>query len=228
MRGAGLVRGCLLWVLFLSLPGRADALLIPFADPATQTMQSSTAEPGATAARTVDGSGLGAGFPAFPTTHTSLNTDGWLSEGNDISSAWVHYDFGVEQLLDAIRFWNYNDDSGCCIGRGLAQMAISTSNDSLAFGNSNHGSWTLLTALTSIPVGPADANVAYGAAFDLPNITTRFVMFDGFQIHNPGGNFSAAFGEVQFLAVPEPSSTTLFAASGLLVTWALRRRGKGA
>ena len=207
-------------LLFGSLAGGANAAIITFADPNAQTTQSSVdpSSPTSTAARTIDGSGLGSPYPTFPTTHIASNADSWLATA---ATGWLHYDFGTAEILDRVRIWNYNH-SGVLKERGVRDVTIYTSMDAGAFGDNNHLSWTLLTTLDDITIGPDDADInnPYGEEFDLADTTARYVRFE--ITENWGNPANTGLAEVQFISVPEPSSFFLLGLGSLAVV--LRRR----
>lgn len=170
---------------------------------------------GATAIQTVNGVGLGAQYPAFPTTHTGANVHGWLSDGVSGvgDTEWVHYDFGSTKTLGAMRFWNYNGTSN--FNRGLRNLKIYSSNTAAAYGDDLHASWVLNDSLLDMNRG-ATANfysgvqgttsTPYGEEYDLSDVAGQYIRFE---VVSTWGE-QAAFAEVQFIqAVPEPSSMIL-------------------
>ena len=163
---------------------------------------------------TVNGAGLGpAGLGGFGT-HTGANAHSFLGlsapPGGPFDFGWLHYDFGSSFSVDRIRLWNYNQQA--LLARGVRDIDIYVSNDSAAFGDESHSSWSLYGSVDDLPQGPGDLfNAPYGTEYLFSAQAARFFRFD--ITDNWGNGVNTALGEVQFFGtpVPEPASALLFA-----------------
>jgi len=193
------------------------------------------------AAYTVDGSGLNA--------TTGEHTNGgagvvWMSN-EDANVAWIQWDLGDLYVLDSVHVWNMNMDNQA--GSGIWQTDIWVSSltspgDPEGAGASN---WTRIGTGSEFPVAPFTGTQTTSdgyTGFDLetevgnilPSTAVRFVRFEIISkwAENPDSNATNQFGrqtdfpglsEIQFTAVPEPSSFALIA--GFLgLTWIMLRR----
>lgn len=213
------MRSTLLLIVFtLSFVANADAAIITVANAIASSND------GGSAMASVNGAGLGAPYPSFPTTHTGANVDGWIGHGTLTDpDPWIHYDFGSIEMLGSMRFWNYNATS--LQTRNVRDIDIFFSNTAAAFGDDSHGTWTLLNSLTDMQRGATSnggtVTTPFGTEYDLTDVSARYIRFD--IVSTYGGQ--PAFGEVQFLeavAVPEPA-TFSFLACGVAFS-AIRRR----
>ncbi len=182
---------------------------------------------GGAAITTVDGTGMGSGFPTFPDTHNGFNVHGYLGSGTTAS---LHYDLGSPLNLSKVRVWNYhgvwNGPGSGIPSRGARDIVLYGSNDGAAYGNDSHASWTQFTTFTLARVGDVgDPGVTpYGEEFDFSDVTCRYVKF---RIQNNYGSGIVGLAEIQFvgihsLAASNPSPVSEAAGvdpAGLTLSW---------
>ncbi len=131
----------------------------------------------------------------------------WLNNGvfavpNDLEPE-ITFDLGSVQSLDSVKVWNYNETLPGrpeLLGRGVGTADISIADESLVFA-------TLISA-QAFDVAPGLDNVDFGQVIDLMGANARYVKFDVLSNHG-GDNEFVGLSEVQFFAVPEPSSVML-------------------
>ncbi|MCP5055358.1 MAG: PEP-CTERM sorting domain-containing protein [bacterium] len=200
VRFAGSLFIVLSWVAFSS-PSLATIIAVTDALVADGNLGASSGA----AITTADGTGLGAGYPTFPDTHSGFNTTGYLSAAGN-SSGSLHYDFGAQASFDTIRFWNYHGLGTTT--RGAFSVSIWGSNDPLAYGD-EAGPWQSITSV-SLAQAPANGDTAaYGEEFDLAAFSPNYRYVRLFLEDNHGAT-EVGLAEVQFISsVPEPSALAL-------------------
>jgi len=160
----------------------------------------------------LDGSGLVGG------TH-SITPDAnmWLNQGSfgggpaDLDPS-IAFDLGSVVSLANVQIWNYNETlpgREDLLNRGVASLDILISNNGVDY--------TSLIDGQALPLAPGSDSVDFGEVIDLGGASARYVLFDNL-INHGGDNDFVGLSEVQFTAVPEPSTLLLvtFAAAGLL------------
>lgn len=202
----------ILLAMALLFPTAAQADLLTVVNATESNNDGTGGAASGTAMATVNGDGLGTGFPA---THTGANIHGWLglnTFGAGTDYGWLHYDFGSVQTLESLRVWNYN--YGPLLSRGVSVFSVYVSNDSAAFGDDAHGSWAALATGVSLNMAPGHTtNTAYGQEFFVAPTNTQYVRLE--ILDNWGNGVNTALAEVQFLnSVPEPTMLLPF---GLMV-----------
>ena len=110
------------------------------------------------------------------------------------------FDFGSIQTLDNMKVWNYNEtlpNRPELLGRGIRSADILIAGEDLVF--------TPLISGQTFDIAPGLDNVDFGQVIDLMGASARYVKFDILGNHG-GDNSFVGLSEVQFFAVPEPSS----------------------
>ncbi len=169
-----------------------------------------------TAEYVVDGAGL------VGDTH-SIGPDGtmWLNTGtfaapNDLEPE-ITFDLGSVQTLASMKVWNYNEtlpNRAELLERGVGAADILVAGEDLVFS-------TLISA-QPFDIAPGLDDVDFGQVIDLDGANARYVKLDILNNHG-GDNDFIGLSEVQFMAVPEPSSClALFL--GIAVLSVSRRR----
>lgn len=150
-------------------------------------------------------------------TFTQPWVNGWVGNGGP---DWARVDLGDTYAVDTMHVWNYHEQAAA---RGMKDTNIYYSTVETAdASNFASGDWTLFVAKTMTtgwtgtagPYLPTD-NIAMGG------LTARVI---GIEILNSvSGSNWAGIGKLQFdgTAIPEPTSMSLLALSGLVL---LRRR----
>lgn len=211
--------------------------------PLPATVKSASSQLGAPFDRRADYAVNSAG-KMFGDTHTTIPDGGmWLTNGtlgapNDTSPE-ITFDLGAEIALDRIKVWNYSEYRRDLpgrfdelVGRGVNVADILVAGEDMVFR-------PLLVGQTfdRVPDVGDDLGIFnefdFSQIVDLGGVVARFVKFDIHSNHN-GRDFNdpldddflanfVGLSEVQFFAVPEPS-TYLLAAMALAGIAVLRRR----
>lgn len=179
---------------------------------------------GSLAVDSINGSGLTT--TTTPATHDTGVGNEWLAGNGTNSSDFIEYDLGSSYILDSIRMWNANSLDT----RGIQGVDIYFSN-AASPGDpegtvAEQANWTKLggpTATLTLPQSPGTNGYT---GFDLETATsttlpTTAVRYVRFELNSTWGNAYGGISEIQFSAVPEPS-TALLGALGVLAL--LRRR----
>jgi hypothetical protein len=170
------------------------------------------------AVHTIDGSGL------TGNTHTNAPDDTmWLSDGGveatgDVTITW---DLGASYGLTGFHLWNYNESAGGNSNRGVAvaDILVSTTSDFSSGVTSFLGYSSFLQASGS----SADPGADYAFPGDV-TATGRYVRFQNMD-NFPTADAYIGVAEIQFTAIPEPTSFAILClgTTGLLRV-ARRRR----
>jgi hypothetical protein len=168
-----------------------------------------------TALYVVNGAGLsGQTHSINPEATMWLNT-GTFAQPNDLAPE-ITFDLGSVVSLASVKVWNYNETLAGrpeLLGRGVGTADILVAGEDLAF--------TTLISQQAFDKAPGLDNVDFGQVINLSGAQARYVKFD--VLSNQGGdNNFVGLSEVQFFAVPEPSSVVSLWAGAALV--ALVRR----
>jgi hypothetical protein len=187
------------------------------------------------------------GFNNATGEHSNGTQQSWRSLSGDsagLANQWIQWDLGASYTLDSIKVWNYNDSSR--YAAGIRQVDIYISNvvnpgDPEIAGAGNGDNWTLWAGNAILTAGPGTigytgfdlATVALTEGFALNTVSTRYVRFevdstfrsDAINLGGGTGDAAdvAALAQIEFYAVPEPS-TALLVGLGLLALALLRRR----
>lgn len=169
-----------------------------------------------TAEYVVNGAGFSNGTHSISPEGTMWLNNGTFAEPNDTEPE-ITFDLGSVQALASMKLWNYNETLAGrpeLLGRGIGSTDILVAGDDLVFS-------TLISG-QSIDIAPGVEDVDFGQSIDLMGASARYVKLD--VLSNAGGdNNFVGLSEVQFFAVPEPS--TLFGMlCGLSMLAARRRR----
>jgi hypothetical protein len=146
----------------------------------------------------------------------SITPDGnmWLAAQGDIAPT-ITFDLGSSQALGEMIFWNYNESlpgRADLLTRGIAQADILISDDGINF----------TPFLTDHPfaMAPGDNTTEFAETVSLFGATARYVQI---AVDANYGSDYTGLSEVQFFAVPEPSSVMLVALPSAVVLLARRR-----
>jgi hypothetical protein len=177
--------------------------------------------------RTTDGSGLSSGQ------HDVAFVQHWFSSETTIPLAeeWIQFDLGAVYQVASVQVWNLNQNTGT-IGNvsvnGINQLDIYVSSvanpgDPEGAGAAN---WTLLGANVNFAQAPGvntytGFDLATQTGATLPGGGFRWMRFEIDSAFDDSNQFEVGLSEVQFTAVPEPSSGILLLG---LATVALARR----
>jgi len=160
----------------------------------------------------IDGGGV------FARTH-SIIPDGtmWLAAQGDIAPT-ITFDLGSTKTLSSMMFWNYNEflvGRDDLLTRGISQADILLSDDGITF--------TPFKTDLQFAIAPGDNTTDFAETINMVGATARYVQIavDA----NYGSDFTG-ISEVQFFAVPEPSSLLLTAVGSCATLLAFRRRRK--
>jgi hypothetical protein len=145
----------------------------------------------------------------------------WLNNGvfaapNDLEPE-ITFDLGSIQALDSMKVWNYNEtlpNRPELLDRGVGTADILVAGEDLVF--------TPFISGQAFDIAPGVDNVDFGQVIDLTGASARYVKFDILSNHGGDNNF-VGLSEVQFFAVPEPSSYLAFV-FGTAMLALLRRR----
>ena len=145
----------------------------------------------------------------------------WLNNGvfatpNDLDPE-ITFDFGSIQTLHRMKVWNYNEtlpDRPELLGRGVSSADILIAGEDLAFA-------PLISGQT-FDIAPGVDDVDFGQVIDLMGASARYVKFDILGNHGGDNNF-VGLSEVQFFAVPEPSSYLALVFGTALLAFVRRR-----
>jgi hypothetical protein len=168
----------------------------------------------------------------------TAKNDGWMADaGVATYLPWLIVDLGDTYDLETISIWNMNPSNGNWVERSVRDVNIYTS--TTGFGTSNTSEkdgaftatdYTLLTSLTLAGETEVEQNSG-GSMIDNANglvnglnVEARYVAFEVARAYgNNNDRKRASIGEVQFFAIPEPSSYALLAGCFGL-TWVMLRR----
>ena len=226
---------------FALASGSANAALITVGDGLTATASSTQNATNYSPTLAVNGSGLTSGQ------HTTDNRANWWSDntGGDpdldptefVAEQWIQFDLGDSYVLSTIQVWNNNQiGGGGLVNSGINQLDIYYSSSATDPGDpegAGSGNWTLWKEDAIFTIAPgADGYTGFDMATDtgvdtaLPTTDVRWVRFevDSVFIDNATYPDSVGLAEIQFTAVPEPSTTALLGLVGLSLI--LRRRRK--
>jgi hypothetical protein len=172
------------------------------------------------AVNTVNGSGL---TPLG--THT-VTPDGfmWLNQGNFPTvpsdqfdtDPFIVWDVGSAVPLGTMKLWNYNEflpGRDDLLNRGIRLADLSVAGEDLVF-------IPLIQAL-ELEIAPGLSNVDFSQLIDLGGVVARYIRLDNMENYGNADNF-VGLSEVQFFAVPEPSSMIGFGLMAGLM--AIRRK----
>jgi hypothetical protein len=156
----------------------------------------------------VNGAGLGG------TMHSRTpNGSMWLNQGTFANvpaeefdtDPYIVFDVGSEKSLDRMVVWNYNEFIPN--GAGLLNRGIKTA-DILVAGED--GVFTPFIVGQELTIAPGTDDVDFSQAIDLAGTTARYIKLDNLVNYGDVDNF-VGLSEVQFYAVPEPTSIALLA-----------------
>jgi hypothetical protein len=162
----------------------------------------------------IDRSGL------FARTH-SITPDGnmWLAAQFDVAPT-ITFDLGSIQNLSSMLFWNYNEflpGRTDLLTRGISQADILLSNDGISF--------TPFATDVAFAMAPGDNTTDFAQTVNMAGASARFVQI---AVDANYGNVEyTGLSEVQFFAIPEPSSHFLATAGALIALLFSRGRRVG-
>ncbi len=152
-----------------------------------------------TAEYVVNGAGLSGQTHSITPDGTMWLNTGSFAEPNDLEPE-ITFDLGAMVDLASVKIWNYNETLEGrpeLLGRGVGTADIMVAGDDLVF--------STLIAGQAFDIAPGLDDVDFGQVIDLSGTQARYVKFD--ILSNQGGdNNFVGLSEVQFFAVPEPSS----------------------
>lgn len=201
------------------LAGSAQAGLITGV---TATSNSEEIGFGRLAIKAVDGTGM-----TSATTHSNSASTMWMSEVGQATSTssdvYLLIDLGAVYAVDSFTVWNYNEDASAGRDNTRGVNAVVIEYGTSVTGSDIDSAATLAGVTNFARASPNRFNNFTGELFDpAGSFTARFIKINVDSNH--GGNSNVVgLAEIQFTAVPEPSSLSLLALGGLLV--ARRRRG---
>jgi len=217
--------------------GSASAAVITVGDGLTATASSYQNASNYSATRAVNGSGL------TGDEHSTGNQINWWSNNitadatHVLANQWIQFDLGDSYVLSTVQVWNNNQTSaGGLQNSGINQLDIYFSSALTDPGDpegAGAGNWTLWKedAIFTIATGANDYT-GFDMATDtgvntaLPTTAVRWVRFEVDSVFSDNATYPGSVGlaEIQFTAVPEPSTTALLGLAGLSLI--LRRRRK--
>jgi hypothetical protein len=155
------------------------------ADPITNvTATASSTHASASAANTVNGSGLtGALHGTDPTTM-------WAAAQNGPLPAWIRYDFDQAYKLQEMWFWNYNDTMELLLGFGIKSAVIEYSTEGTT--------WKTLGTF-EFPQASGTAGHAHDATVSFGGVIAKAVRIT---IAGNYGGVLSGLSEVRFYAIP--------------------------
>ena len=162
----------------------------PYAYPVTGvtvTASSAFTNGGNTAAKTIDGSGLGASGE-----HSNVAADGWLTAPTSKLPAWIRYDLGGPYTIQQMKVWNSNQTIEQIVGFGAKTVLIEYSLDGT----------TTWTTLNTVEFAQADGMGTYaGFTVDMGSVQARYVRLT---IQSNWSLYAQQTGlsEVRFLYIP--------------------------
>jgi hypothetical protein len=163
------------------------------------------------------------------THHIQPQATMWLNQGSFVSNPpapadldpYIVFDMGSVVPLARAQIWNYNEilpDREDLLLRGVSSLDISVSDNGVDF--------TPVIVGQALAQAPGDDSVDFSETIPLDGVEARYVKFDNMVGFDGVDNAFVGLSEVQFYAVPEPSTLLLLGASvlGLLVAAGRRRR----
>ena len=174
--------------------------------------------------------------------HSNAVRQSWRSSSGALAAdQWIQWDLGQSYQLDSIQLWNYND--GSRYASGIRQVDIWISNvvtpgDPEGAGAANWTLWAENAILDAAPgttgyTGFDLATVVTNEIGALSSFSTRYIRFgvdstfktDGVSLGGGtlDGDEVVGLAQIEFYAVPEPS-TTLLGGLGMLMLLLPRRR----
>jgi len=214
-------------LICLTATSQAATTLIGGGTGSGMTATASVTNPGGwVATNTINGSGLNTSTGVTSGDNSSSNM--WVTpNGNDPTTQWIEWNLGDSYVLDSIHVWNAAFSAANTMsikGVDIYFSNVAAPGDPEAGGAAN---WTKLggsTATLTLPMATFGAN----SGFDLETATTTAlpttaVRWVRFELNSRYGSATGYTGisEIQFFAIPEPSSA-LLGAFGFLAL--LRRR----
>ncbi len=174
----------------------------------------------------VDGTGLTAGV------HSTTGSTMWFTGNAKAYGAWISFDLGSNVVLDSIQIWNSSTLTQLGINQVdiyVATVAIPGAITGSSGSEANTGTgadWTLIGTNVNFLQAPSSGNTGFDLETQvgniLPSTAVRHVRFEVDSNFNGANTNYAGLSEVQFFAVPEPSTTALLGLGGLALI--LRRR----
>ena len=179
--------------------------------------------------RAIDGSGLAASGLHDSTTYAGR----WLSAPE--SASWMIVNLGQSYSLDRVVVYNLNNGIADVTGtdRGIERTSIwihdgptepNANNNHLVNNPFDSTGWTLFQADRIFVEAPATPTFSPTETIDLGGVDARFFALQIKDNHSPTGiDGFAGVSELQFFAVPEPSTLALLALGGLAMAHVRRR-----
>jgi hypothetical protein len=186
----------------------------------------------------IDGTGIAVSGGGDPTDRNDYQNDAGIDDNGDLwnylsgdgdITGWFKVDLGqIYPLADAFYF-NFNPQSTSGNeSRGLATAdiyyaATDPGNNTPGSGSFNNSGWTLLESAKSFAIAPADNNPQTTPdVINFGGVNAQFVALDF--LTNHGHSSFTGIGEIQFFAVPEPSTFALLGLFGVLLLRVRRDR----
>ena len=176
----------------------------------------------------IDGSGLLANGD-----HDTAGSGHWLGQPHEPN--WLIVDLGASYPLDRVEVWNYNNGTVGVAGsdRGMRQTSIWL-HDGPTEPNASNGDengndfvstgWSLFELDHPFVEGPGTNPFSSTETVSFGGANARFVAFEIKNNHTAfGADGFVGISELQFFAVPEPSTLALLALGGLAMAHARRR-----
>jgi hypothetical protein len=166
--------------------------------------------------------------------HDTSHTGSWLGMPHEPS--WFLADLGASYPLDHAEFFNYNNGAVGVAGshRGIAATSIwihdgpTEPNGSNTDGNQanfNSTGWTLFELDRPFVESPGTNPFSATETINFGGVNARFVALEIKTNHTiTGADGFAGISEIQFFAVPEPSTFALLALGGLAFSRVRRRK----